>query len=79
VTERKCYLCDHHVAIECSFSMPLGGLRYVASNFGHDWCTEGDIRYKMTIHNIHYFVVSIYMQACGIFKAGRVAQPVYTT
>ena len=48
------YLCDHHMAIECSFPMPLGRFRYMASNLRNHWSSKRYIWDKMPIHYINW-------------------------
>ena len=57
----KGYLCNHHVAIKCSLSVPLGGLCDMASDFRNDWCTKGDVGYEMAVHDINCHAVSNYV------------------
>lgn len=48
----KNYLRNHHMAIECSLSVFRCRLCYVASDFGDDRRSKGNVWHKVAVHDI---------------------------
>lgn len=45
-------MCNHHMAVKCSFSVRLGRLLNVTPDFCNHWCTKGDVGHEMSVHDI---------------------------
>lgn len=44
------YLGNHHVAVECAFSIRMLWAVDMGANLRDDWWTEGDVWYKVSVH-----------------------------
>jgi len=54
----KAYLCNHHMAIECSFAVPLGWLCNMAADLGDNWGSECDVWYEVSVHYVNCRIMS---------------------
>jgi hypothetical protein len=46
------YLCNHHMAVECTFPIRAGGSVNVGTNLGDDRGAEGHVGHKVAVHDV---------------------------